>query len=79
MGTHLTQAGLKHTQYLDAAKGREASVINDSSATGRQLGGGKEQKLGSRSQLWHAENLVEPWVDAAGRQPEPTDKTTGRT
>lgn len=66
-GTHLTQAGLKHTQYPDAAKGREAGAINDRSATGRQLGGGKEQKLGSRSQPWHAENVAEPWGDAAGR------------
>lgn len=76
METHLTQAGLKHTQYPDAAKGKEAGVINDRSATGRQLGGGKEQKLGSRSQPWHAENVAEPWVDAAGRQSSP--KTLAR-
>lgn len=65
MGTHLTQASLKPTQYPDAAKGRGASVINDRSATGRQLGGGKKQKRGSPSQPWHAENVAGPWVDAS--------------
>lgn len=61
-----------NTQCPDTAKGIAAGVINDRSATGRQLGGGKEHKLGSLSQPWHAENVAGgPWVDTAGRQSSP--------
>jgi hypothetical protein len=72
MGTHLTQAGLECTQCPDTAKGIAAGVINDRSATGRQLGGGKKHKLGSLSQPWHAENVAGGLgVDTAGRQSSP--------
>lgn len=58
MGTHLTQAGLKCTQYPDTAKGTGAAIVNDRSATGRQLGREEKQKLGFLSQPWHAKNVA---------------------